>query len=174
MEIEEFLFLSPYYENWEEFCDASWGVQTHHIWDSLTNVEMSNIEHFELYITIIERLLREKRLVFGSPEDQSGWHRDEDDLSRVWCAEIPTILQYLREYLPDPHAPSYNRSDAGSYEYFPVTAWLGRGATKNLELGYDQYDHPMSLWTDGTCVASPAEWKWVHLDPVPKPRYVRI
>ncbi|MBU2769977.1 hypothetical protein, partial [Acidithiobacillus caldus] len=67
MEIEEFLFLSPYYENWEEFCDASWGVQTHHIWDSLTNVEMSNIEHFELYIAIIERLLREKRLVFGTP-----------------------------------------------------------------------------------------------------------
>ncbi|MBU2799360.1 hypothetical protein HFV00_07615, partial [Acidithiobacillus sp. VAN18-4] len=70
-----------------------------------TNVEMSNIEHFELYITIIERLLREKRLVFDTPEDQSGWSEGEDGLCRVWCAEIPTILQYLRAYLPDPHAP---------------------------------------------------------------------
>ncbi|MBU2758060.1 hypothetical protein HFV00_06985 [Acidithiobacillus sp. VAN18-4] len=174
MEIEEFLVRSPYYESWEEFCDASWGVQTHHIWDSLTNVEMSNIEHFELYIAIIERLLREKRLVFGSPEDQSSWPKGEDGLKLVWCAEIPTILHYLREYLPDPHAPSYNHSDAGSYQYFPVTAWLGRGATKDLELGDDQYDHPMSLWTDGTCIARASDWKWVHLDPVPKPRYVRI
>ncbi|MBU2758335.1 hypothetical protein HFU97_13165, partial [Acidithiobacillus sp. BN09-2] len=58
MEIEEFLFRSPYYESWDEFCDVNWGVQTHHIWKSLSNVEMSNIEHFELYITIIERLLR--------------------------------------------------------------------------------------------------------------------
>ncbi|MBU2754158.1 hypothetical protein HFU87_05635, partial [Acidithiobacillus sp. CV18-3] len=107
--------------------------------------------------------------VFDTPEDQSGWSEGEDGLCRVWCADIPTILQYLRAYLPDLHAPSYDRKEAGLYPYFPVTAWLGRGATKAPRSGRYNYEHPMSIWTDGFCIASPAEWKWVHLDPVPKP-----
>ncbi|WP_308389655.1 hypothetical protein [Acidithiobacillus sp. AMEEHan] len=168
MRIDEFLAKNPYEKSWEEFCASHFADDMYHVWESLTYVPMSDEERLELCIAMMERFLLEKRLVFAEPDiEEWGWHRYEDGLYHIWCADVPTILNYLRGYLP-PLSYPYFAEDMETYGSFPMTAWLGWGREK---LSWKDYDDrtPMSLWTDGLCIAWPTEWIWTHLDTSPGP-----
>ncbi|WP_308389656.1 hypothetical protein [Acidithiobacillus sp. AMEEHan] len=172
MTIDEFLEKHPTKKSWKAFYEVHWGKHVHELWKSLADVEMSLEERFELFVSLMERLLHEKRLVLPTPDSkQRDWVRHEDGLYHVWCANVPVLLQYLRADLPSPSHPHFSE-DIENPGSFPSTAWIGRGHSTSTA-GVDEYETPMSLWTDGHCIAQPLDWKWAHLEEVPGTAAVR-
>ncbi|WP_308389657.1 hypothetical protein [Acidithiobacillus sp. AMEEHan] len=168
MTTDEYFEKDMVIKSWEDLLDACFDGALHHLWRSLTDVEMTDVERLELFIAIVERLLREKHLVFAKPDpclEYDEWHTYEDGFLHVWCADTPLIVRYLREYIPPLSHPNF-RMEMISYGTCPPSAWLGRGKTISSG-GIENYEAPMSLWTDGHCIANPEEWVWVHLDEFP-------
>lgn len=121
MSIDEFLQVFAYGYTWEQFCEQFRFGLMFHLLDYTGDTELPRREQKELIIEIINRLMREGRVVCDLDKK---WDDDESGNLKNRVSSCDNVIRYLEENWPDLHMDNYFDELYWNFLFNLPAAWV--------------------------------------------------
>jgi hypothetical protein len=157
----EKLFYNTEEENWESFCKNFFASDFSHVWGVISG-RYSPAEARDITLSVIERLLREGRLVHAKPGSSFNELRNSPIRPMpMWNAPPTVMVDCYRLHWPSLENLDYD-IETYTYCYSDMQfAWIAWDMQLLIDRGLQRDYRPGGLWYDDYEYAEAGEWAFM-------------